>query len=218
MKNTDDLTFKHPSRWLINGPSGSGKSTFVNNLILDSNVLFGLRFDTILYCSGQGFPEFDKINNVTILKCNSFTNSYIDSLDTTKNNLIIIDDNMNLAANDLLISDLFTKKSHHKNITVLFLVQNLFPKSRYMRDISISSTYIVLMKNPREIFQIKLLSQQINGEKSNFIIDSYKDATKYKPYSYLLLDLGQTTPEFLKVRSNVLTNEYPNVVYIDMTN
>ena len=211
----NDLTFIHPSRWLIYGPSGSGKSTFVNNLILDSIELFGLQFDTILYCSGQGFPKFNKVNNVSILMCNSFTNSYIDNLDSTKNNLIIIDDNMNIAANDILISDLFTKKSHHKNITVIFLVQNLFPKSKYMRDISISSTYIVLMKNPREIFQIKLLSHQINGEKSNFIIDSYKDATKNKPYSYLLLDLGQTTHELLKVRTNVLSNEFPKVVYIE---
>ena len=215
MENIYDLSFKHPSRWLIYGPSGSGKSYFVQKLILNSKKLFGIKFDTILYCSGQGFPNFNEVNNVKILKCNSFTNSYIDKLDERKNNLIIIDDKMNSATNDIIISDLFTKKSHHKNITVIFLVQNLFPKSKYMRDISISSTYIVLMKNPREIFQIKLLSQQIDGEKKNFILESYKDATKNKPYSYLLLDLGQETPELLKVRTNVLCNEYPKIIYIN---
>jgi len=163
-----------------------------------------------LYCSGQGFPEN---KNHDILICNSFTEEYVDNLDKNDNNLIIVDDNMHKATNDILISDLFTKKSHHKNITVIILIQNLFPKSKYMRDISISSNYIVLFKNPRENMQVKLLGRQIDGDKSNFISNCYLDSTKSKPFSYLILDLGQTTPEFLKVRTNVFPDETPQIVY-----
>ncbi len=206
-----ELCFMQPSRWIIYGPSGCGKTTFVSNLITNSKKLFGFEFDTILYCSGQGFPH---IKDKNILKCNSFTDKYIESLDENDKNLIIIDDNMHNATNDILISDLFTKKSHHKNITVMILLQNLFPKSKYMRDISISSNYIVLFKNPRENMQVKLLGRQIDGDKSNFISSCYLDATKNKPFSYLMLDLGQTTPEFMKVRTNVLNEEVPQIFYI----
>jgi len=40
------------------------------------------------------------------------------------------------------------------------------------------------------------------------------DATKNKPFSYLMLDLGQTTPEFMKVRTNVLNEEVLQIFYI----
>ncbi len=206
-----DLCFLQPSRWIIYGPSGCGKTTFVSNLITNSKKLFGFEFDTILYCSGQGFPN---IINKVIQKCSSFTNEYIESLDEQEKNLIIIDDNMHNATNDILISDLFTKKSHHKNITVMILLQNLFPKSKYMRDISISSNYMVLFKNPRENMQVKLLGRQIDGDKSNFISSCYLDATKNKPFSYLMLDLGQTTPDFMKVRKNVLIDQVLQIFYI----
>ncbi len=214
MNKTYDITLNHPSRWIIYGPSGSGKSSFVHKLLLQSKDLFGINFDCVIYCSGENFPSFDKINETPVIKCERFTSDYLDFIDKKYNNLIVLDDCMHEATNDILISDLFTKLSHHKNITVIILLQNLFPKSKYMRDISISSAYIVLMNNPREILQIKLLTNQIDGEKSNFITAAYKDSTKDKPYSYLFLDLCQTTPEIIKIRTNVLLNEDPKTVYI----
>ena len=102
---------------------------------------------------------------------------------------------------------MFTKISHHKNIFVIILLQNLFPNSKYMRDISANSTYIVLMSNPRETKQIRILSSQVDVENSKFIWDCYKDATKDKPYSYLFLDFDQETPEKIKVRTNIFPNE-----------
>ena len=61
------------------------------------------------------------------------------------------------------------------------------------------------MANPRETTQIKRLSQQIDG--TNFIYDCYKNETKNKPYSYLLLDFDQDTPEFLRIRSNIFPGD-----------
>ncbi len=211
MNKEFDLTFKHPSRWIIFGPSGCGKTTFISKLIENSKEMFGFNFDTMLYCSSQGFPT---IKNPNIFMCNTFTEEYVENLNEKENNLIVIDDNMHISTNDLKISDLFTKKSHHKNITVIILLQNLFPKSKYMRDISISSNYIVLFKNPRENMQVKLLGRQIDGDNTNFISNCYLDATKSKPYSYLLLDLCQETPNLMKVRSNVLIDEAPHFFYI----
>ena len=205
--------FTHPSRWIIYGPSGAGKSSFVEKLMLNSQDLFGFTFDTILYCSGQSFPKIKTVNGVRIMQSDIITKEYINELNNLNNNLIIIDDNMYAAGNDIVISDLFTKKSHHKNVTIIILLQNLYPKSKYIRDISINSNYIVLMKNPREITQIRTLSHQIDGDKSDFILKAYKDATFEKPYSYLLLDLCQNTPETLKVRSNIFPDEKPQIVY-----
>ena len=208
-----DLTLKHPRRFIICGPSGSGKTSFVEKLMFYMNELFGFYFNKIIYCSGQSFPDFNFIHNIEIKKVDIIDRNLLDDLNPMENNLVIIDDNMHSLANDILISDLFTKLSHHKNISVIVLLQNLFPKSKYMRDISSNSTYMVLMSNPRETLQIKTLSSQIDGANSSFILNCYNDATKNKPFSYLFLDFDQNTADDVRVRTNIFPNE-DSYVYI----
>ncbi len=210
-----DLTLKHPSRFIIYGPSGSGKTTFVEKLLIYMKELFGFYFENIIYCSGEAFPKFDEVHGIQLTKLTKCDKNLISRFDASRNNLIIIDDNMHNVVNDLLISDLFTKVSHHKNITVILLLQNLFPRSKYMRDISTNSTYIVLMSNPRENMAIKTLSNQIDGANSSFILNSFNDATKNLPYSYLLLDFDQNTPEDVRVRTNIFPNE-EQIVYVKL--
>ena len=43
-----------------------------------------------------------------------------------KNNLLIIDDLMNDASNNLEVQNVFTKYVHHRNLSCIHLVQNLF--------------------------------------------------------------------------------------------
>ena len=73
-------------------------------------------------------------------------------LDSTTRNLIIIDDLM--AETDERVTTLFAKKSHHRNTSVLYLVQNLFPKNKESRTISLNSQYMVVFKNPRDASQM----------------------------------------------------------------
>jgi hypothetical protein len=215
-KKLYNITLQHPSRFIIYGPSGSGKSSFVEKILLYQNNLFGFDFEKIIYCSGQVFPNFDYVNNRKMIKTQTLDKNILMSIDENKKNIIIIDDNMHVMTNDILISDLFTKISHHKNITVVLILQNLFPKSKYMRDISSNSTYIVLMSNPRETLQVKTLSTQIDGANQNFILNCYIDATKGKPFSYLFLDFDQSTPDELRVRTNIFPDESPKYVYVKL--
>jgi len=204
-----DVTLKHPSRFIICGPSQSGKSTFVEKLLNNMKDMFGFYFDSIIYFSGQSFPLFDSVDGRKIIKTSKITPEFIERLDENFRNLIIIDDNMHLIVNDLTMSDLFTKKSHHKNITVIFIVQNLFPKGNYTRDISSNVQYIVLMSNPRERLQIRTLSSQIEGVNSGFILDCYEDATSHNntSYGYLFMDFNLETPVELRYRTNIFPNE-----------
>ena len=80
--------------------------------------------------------------------------------------------------------DLFTKGSHHKNISVMFITQNIFHKSTHSRDISLNASYIVLFKNPRDRAQIQHLVRQIYPEDSKFLQEAYQDATA-KGHGYI---------------------------------
>lgn len=101
---------------------------------------------------------------------------------------------------------MFTIHSHHKNISVFILSQNLFSRGKFFRTISLNSHYLVIFKNPRDKSQLNVLARQIFPNKINFFLESFIDSTN-KPFSYLLIDLKQTTLEKNRVQSGVLPGE-----------
>ena len=46
-----------------------------------------------------------------------------------------------------------------------------------------------------------------------FLTRVFKDATRNKPFSYLFIDIGQTTPEKFKFRTTVIPISGETVVY-----
>ena len=82
-------------------------------------------------------------------------------LDVNICNLIVIDDQMIEAGKDNRIVNLFTKGSHHRNLSVIYIVQHLFHQGKGNRSISLNSHYLVLFKNPRDKLQILTLAEQI---------------------------------------------------------
>jgi hypothetical protein len=57
---------------------------------------------------------------------------YLDNLDPREKHLIILDDLMD--ETDQRVASLFTKKSHHRNISVMYIVQNLFHRGKHHRN------------------------------------------------------------------------------------
>ena len=69
----------------------------------------------------------------------------LDNSDPREKHFIILDDLMD--ETDQKVASLFTKKSHHKNIGVMYIVQNLFHRGKHHRTISRNAHYMVLFKN-----------------------------------------------------------------------
>ena len=72
--------------------------------------------------------------------------------------IVVLDDLM--AETDERVTNIFTKKSHHCNTSVIYLLQNLFPKNKESRTISLNSQYIMVFKNPRAVSQMTTLAKQ----------------------------------------------------------
>ena len=114
---------------------------------------------------------------------------------------------------DESIANLFTKQSHHRNVSVLFLVKNMFHKNKYVRTISLNSHYMALFKNPRDASQFASLARQMYPNRSAaFAVEAYKDATS-EPYSYLFVDLRTEQDESLRLRTNIFPAE-THYVYV----
>ena len=133
-------------------------------------------------------------------------NEILEKIQASEKNLVVLDDLMTSAGESKQISKLFTQEAHHKNLTVIFIVQNVFYHGREMRTISLNAHYLVLYKNPRDKSQIRYLAHQIFPENSKYLTKVYEHATQ-EPHSYLLIDLHPETPEQYRVLSNIFPGE-----------
>ena len=63
--------------------------------------------------------------------------------------MLELDDLMDEGGRDKRVF-LLTKHSHHRNITILYLCQDLFPQGPYAKTVMRNAHYIVCFKNPRD--------------------------------------------------------------------
>ena len=103
-------------------------------------------------------------------------------------------------------SNLFTVLSHANSISVILLTQNLFVKGKVFRTVSLNSMYISLFKNPRDQSQVTNFAKQFSPYDVRWVVDAYRDCTR-APYTYMLFDSHQSTPDRIRVRSHILPGE-----------
>jgi len=115
--------------------------------------------------------------------------------------------------NDLLndvyskqVCDLFTKGSHHRNINVILITQNIFHQVRYYKYTSLIAKYLVLSKNVSDKNQFMFLARQVYPENSASLYKAYLDATQ-RPHGYLLLDLSQDNNDCLPFQTVIFPIE-----------
>ena len=124
---------------------------------------------------------------------------------------------MRNCSDDERILDLFTKVSHHCDVTCIYLTQNLFPPGKFTRSISLNAHYIVAFNNPRDTLGFRTLVQQAFAGNVPYVWESLQDATSNPfKFGYLVLDLHPRTPNIQRLRTRILptTHSYL-VIYVD---
>jgi len=132
----DDLKFKHPFTCIVSGPSVSGKSSFTLRLVqhLDSLCTEPNFSGWIIWCYSEksAVPR----QKLAILHKNvSFHEGVPQNFGDGHGRpcLIVLDDLLNeVYSTD--VCDLFTKGSHHRNISVILINQNLFHQPRHIAE------------------------------------------------------------------------------------
>ena len=194
------LPLQHPFTAIVAGPTGCGKTNFVFRLIENASKMIEPTPEETWYCYGEFQPLFSRYPRVKFHEgLPDFT-----EFDGRRPVLLIIDDLMS-ETNDT-IANLFTKGSHHRNVSVLYLTQNLFHKNRHMRTMSLNSHYMVLFKNPRDAGQFSILARQMYPTGSKFAEEAYRDATE-RPFGYLFVDLKPQQDKQYRLRTNIFPGE-----------
>jgi len=145
------LKLQHPFTLFVAGPSSCGKSTFVIRLLECKKQLCDTEFKNIVWCHSENNAPLH-FKNVSFVKV-------VPDFENPENvpTLIVLDDLMD-SAYSTKVSELFIKGSHHRNISLDLIIQNLFHQGPSSRDISLNSKYRVVFKNPRNKTQIVQLA------------------------------------------------------------
>ena len=161
----EHVQFKHPFTALVAGATGSGKTVLIRRLL--SNHAWTIanvneRLLRVIWIYGAWQNEYSiplAPDSVEVVYTQTLPS--VDEIQSFKPHLIIVDDLMHEMANNKEMSDWFSKYSHHNNISVMFVVQNLFFKGSLMRTISLNAQYIILLKNARDRNQVAHLGRQL---------------------------------------------------------
>jgi hypothetical protein len=144
------VPFYHPFTGVCSGPTGSGKTELMKNIILNIDKMMTPVPSKIIWYFAELQPQLeDELNHVVDFRqgmpeLNEFSGEFPI--------LIIVDDFMTECNAE--IGKLFTKGSHHRNLSVWFLMQNFFHKGKEIRTITLNAQYIILFKNPRDTQQL----------------------------------------------------------------
>ena len=189
---------------MVTGPSGSGKTEWTRKLLLTS--LIHPPPERILWCFGQWQSLYEDLQKR--IPWIEFVHGILDYLNSPqfinpgKWNLIIFDDLMTEGKCDQRIADLFTKGSHHRNISIVYLTQNVFPQGKACRDIALNTQYLVLFNNPIDRQQAATLARRIYPSTSAMFMKRFEGATS-QPYGYLVIDLKSSTSEQDRLQTDI---------------
>ena len=190
------FAFEHPFSLVVSGPSGCGKTVWMRRILLSD--LIQPRPQRILWCYGQWQTLYERLREE--LPHIEFHNGIPadlgrpDFIDTTERNMIVFDDLMTDAKCDQRVADLFTKGRHHRNLSVAYLTQNLFPQGKACRDIALNTQYLVLFNNPIDRQQVATLARRIYPTRVQWFMSRFERAVQ-RTFGYMVLDLKASTPE-----------------------
>ncbi len=216
---TISVPFKKNTSFSIFGCTGSGKTYFVYRFLSNADNIFekGDAPQKIVFCYSVFQKLYERIKQ-EIPRVEFFqglpTSEDLETFESD-HTLLILDDLGEQLINDLNTCLLFTQGCHHRGFSVMRISQNIFEQGKFARSIAINSSYIVLLKSPRDVKQIKVLGSQIFDSEAKRLIEAYEDSTNSE-FGYLILDLLPFTDKNLRMRTNVFPGE-DMIIYAPLT-
>ena len=203
--------FKHPTQMLVGGPTKSGKTTLCLRLLREREKMFSHQFRDIYWfykmenSIRHAKKEFPEINYVE----GNVSNKFVDGLDVDSDKLLICDDMQDMVSNNKTLDGLmniFTRDSHHKNLTVIFLVQDLFLKN--MNKVAGQCENVIAMTNGSSLSNILNMGRrQFGPGMSPFLKWALLQVKCHSDHGYLCLSSGADISPCEACKTNIFPGE-----------
>lgn len=213
------MPFMFPANICLYGATQSGKTSFVVRLIDHADVMFTEIPRRIMYCYGawqNAYESLAKLTNITMHE-GVPTRATIDEFSFDKvPTLLILDDLLADIVNNKEVQHYVTVMSHHNNMSIIMLMQSIFPKGNCARTISLNCHYMILFSNKRDGNQVKVLGAQLMPGRTKYFMDSYNKATS-KEWGYLVVDIHPRSDPAYELRTRIFPDDDPLIIYVDPT-
>jgi hypothetical protein len=207
--------FQTPSGIMVAGASQSGKSQLVSQILQERYHMFTQVPKEVIYVYSVWDPKFDVLQSIlggdVTFRTDIPTSEELQGLHhrSPVPRVLVLDDQIGAFKDDQLGRDivkLATVLTHHCNLSVFYITQNLF-HGQIQREIGLQCQYLIVFSNARCHNQIRTLGSQVFGKgQLDYFTDAYRRATS-RPHGFLLIDLHQQTPEKHKLKSHILPSE-----------
>lgn len=196
--------FYSPATVSISGMTSSGKTFWIKQVIKHRATLFKVPPKRVIYCYGAWQKIFEDEDMREVEFIDGIPSNLNTLGDGRNHTLLVLDDLMESVVSDIQTQHMFTKTSHHQNISVFYLNQNMYCQGKCARSINLNCHYLVLFKNLRDVLQVGTLGKQMGMKKLMQL--AYKDATAH-PYGYLFVDLSPHNNTPYKLKSHVIPDK-----------
>lgn len=175
--------------------------------------------DEIIWCYGIYSPQLKSLKEEfgSLIKMHKGVPSlaYLerkvaDERKEHKRRLIVFDD---LMGSD--VSSYFSMGSHHLDLSVVYVVQNVFHQSKEMRNVFLNAHYKILFHNPSDLVQLTHLSSKMFPRQPHFLQGVMKEVRDRNTHAYLVIDVHPRTSQDLRVWSDVFPSDESRVYLPD---
>jgi GTPase SAR1 family protein len=206
MQRTEALKIHYPSNIIICGATNSGKTILALSLLRNSASIFQPPVHQRFYLYRHYQKSFDAYRDSVqfILDLSELPQDHEPAL-------LVIDDHMDSLTPELV--HLFTA-GRHRNLSIIFLTQNLYYPDPKTRTINANSCHVVLLKSPRSGVQLQTLSRQyFSAARRGGLMKAFEDATRNR-FGYFWINLDPRADTRHTFTSGIIPNpgQYP-VVY-----
>jgi len=206
-----DVRFRHPCTAMLVGGSKSGKTTWILECLKNAKDMFTTVPSHVMfyYAAWQDLYDTMKSQNLVHEWLNECPQKdYIQEIGNRHKDkgglLVVVDDMLTQMNKDM--AELFQVVSHHSKTSVFFLSQSLFYDNKTYREMKGSVNYLVLFKNPGNVKQAETFFGQIASEHKKALLKVFRKVTE-KPYTYLLFDFHQETPDEIRIRTHIFPKD-----------
>eukprot|EP00794_Sanderia_malayensis_P021401 gene21401-biopygen17180 len=132
--------------------------------------------------------------------------------------IVVLDDLMEEMTKNDKISLFFTRESHHRNLCMFFLWQDIFPKHKHGSTISKNTDYKIIFDNPSCRDSVRRMLGKIypKAKQAGEVTQKILDALEHTPtnsYPFVSLNCGPNELSETRIVSNLISQNMDNVRY-----
>ena len=215
-----DLRLIEDFKIFCQGPSRSGKSTWVNNLLKHLHQFVKKIPEVVIYVFAEWQEKLGDLQTEKLVDYFIQGNEQIEEqinkfTKNKKSSLIIFDDQINSQTTTSYAARLFTVDARHSGKSCIWIAQNLFGMGKNgadVRSIRTNADYLILFKCPGDCLSIQTISKQMTG--GPLLYNIHSAITSQDPYSYLMINITQSSNGKLKFTSHTFEKDGVMRVYV----